>query len=101
MKLGMINSAWEQHGIGLVDGLRKTKKLGFDCVDIFEDPMINQCPLPFAAYHLKQSDLSLVNSYKYSNTVMGTATVALSVNGQLYFGTYHGDRIASVEISKE
>ena len=69
--------------------------------DIFEDPMINQCPLPFAAYHLKQSDLSLVNSYKYSNTVMGTATVALSVNGQLYFGTYHGDRIASVEISKE
>jgi len=35
----MINSAWEQHGVGLVDGLRKTKELGFDCVDIFEDPM--------------------------------------------------------------
>ena len=69
--------------------------------DTFEDPMINQCPLPFAAYHLKQSDLSLVNSYKYSNTVMGTVTVALSMNGQLYFGTYHGDRIASVDLSKE
>ena len=27
--------------------------------------------------------------------------VALSLNGQLYFGTYHGDRIASVELSKE
>ncbi|MBO94282.1 MAG: xylose isomerase [Opitutales bacterium] len=39
MKLGMINSAWEQHGIELVEGLRKTKELGFDCVDIFEDPM--------------------------------------------------------------
>ena len=39
MKLGMINSAWEQHGVGLVDGLKKTKELGFDCVDIFEDPM--------------------------------------------------------------
>ena len=39
MKLGMINSAWEQHGVGLVEGLRKTKELGFDCVDIFEDPM--------------------------------------------------------------
>ncbi|MBT3615832.1 MAG: sugar phosphate isomerase/epimerase [Verrucomicrobia bacterium] len=39
MKLGMINSAWEQHGVSLVDGLRKTKELGFDCVDIFEDPM--------------------------------------------------------------
>ena len=69
--------------------------------DVFEDPMINQCPLPFAAYQLRQSDLSLVNSYKYSNTVMGTATVALSLNGQLYIGTYHGDRIASVELSKE
>ena len=58
-------------------------------------------PTSFAAYHLKQSDLSLVNSYKYSNTVMGTVTVALSMNGQLYFGTYHGDRIASVDLSKE
>jgi len=39
MKLGMINSAWEQHGVGLTDGLRKTKELGFDCVDIFQDPL--------------------------------------------------------------
>ena len=35
----MINSAWEQHGVGLVDGLHKTKELGFDCVDIFQDPL--------------------------------------------------------------
>src|SRR5688572_20772466 len=39
MKLGMINSAWEQHGVELVDGLRRTKAMGFDSVDIFEDPM--------------------------------------------------------------
>ena len=39
MKLGMINSAWEQHGVGLVEGLRETKRLGFDCVDIFQDPL--------------------------------------------------------------
>jgi D-psicose/D-tagatose/L-ribulose 3-epimerase len=38
MKLGMINSAWEQHGVELVEGLRETQALGFDCVDIFEDP---------------------------------------------------------------
>ena len=82
-------------------GLDSLIYCGVFAKDIFEDPMINQCPLPFAAYHLKQSDLSLVNSYKYSNTVMGTATVALTVNGQLYFGSYHGDRIASVELSKE
>jgi sugar phosphate isomerase/epimerase len=39
MKLGMINSAWEQHGVELIEGLRKTKALGFDCVDIFQDPL--------------------------------------------------------------
>ena len=82
-------------------GLDSLIHCGVFANDVFEDPMTNQCPLPFAAYHLKQSDLSLVNSYKYSNTVMGTVTVALSVNGKLYFGTYHGDRIASVELSKE
>ena len=82
-------------------GLDSLIYCGVFAKDGFEDPMINQCPLPFAAYQLRQSDLSLVNSYKYSNTVMGTATVALSLNGQLYIGTYHGDRIASVELSKE
>ena len=82
-------------------GLDSLIYCGVFAKDVFEDPMINQCPLPFAAYQLRQSDLSLVNSYKYSNTVMGTATVALSLNGELYFGTYHGDRIASVELSKE
>ena len=82
-------------------GLDSLIYCGVFAKDTFEDPMINQCPLPFAAYHLKQSDLSLVNSYKYSNTVMGTVTVALSMNGQLYFGTYHGDRIASLDLSKE
>ena len=82
-------------------GLDSLIYCGVFAKDVFEDPMINQCPLPFAAYQLRQSDLSLVNSYKYSNTVMGTATVALSLNGRLYIGTYHGDRIASVELSKE
>ena len=82
-------------------GLDSLIYCGVFAKDVFEDPMINHCPLPFAAYQLRQSDLSLVNSYKYSNTVMGTATVALSLNGQLYIGTYHGDRIASVELSKE
>lgn len=39
MQLGMINSAWEQHGVDLVEGLRRTRALGFDCVDIFQDPL--------------------------------------------------------------
>jgi D-psicose/D-tagatose/L-ribulose 3-epimerase len=39
MKLGMINSAWEQHGIGLLRGLKLTREIGFDSIDIFQDPL--------------------------------------------------------------
>ncbi|MFO0918384.1 MAG: sugar phosphate isomerase/epimerase [Planctomycetaceae bacterium] len=39
MKLGLINSAWAQAGRDTAWGLRKTKELGFDSVDIFTDPL--------------------------------------------------------------
>jgi len=39
MKLGLINSAWVQAEQPTVFGLRKTKEIGFDCVDIFVDPL--------------------------------------------------------------
>lgn len=39
MRLGLINSAWVQANQPTVFGLRKTKELGFDCVDIFTDPL--------------------------------------------------------------
>ena len=39
MKLGLINSAWVQAQQPTVYGLRKTKEIGFDCVDIFVDPL--------------------------------------------------------------
>ena len=39
MKLGLINSAWVQSGQPTSFGLRKTKELGFDTVDIFVDPL--------------------------------------------------------------
>ncbi|MCA9005849.1 MAG: sugar phosphate isomerase/epimerase [Planctomycetaceae bacterium] len=39
MKLGMINSAWAQAGRDTAWGLQKTKEIGFDCVDIFIDPL--------------------------------------------------------------
>ena len=38
MKLGLINSAWAQAGQPTEFGLRKTKEIGFDTVDIFADP---------------------------------------------------------------
>src|ERR1700730_10648988 len=39
MKLGLINSAWVQAEQSTVFGLRKTKEIGFDTVDIFVDPL--------------------------------------------------------------
>jgi D-psicose/D-tagatose/L-ribulose 3-epimerase len=39
MQLGLINSAWVQAGQPTEFGLRKTKELGFDTVDIFIDPL--------------------------------------------------------------
>src|SRR5262245_44682764 len=39
MKLGLINSAWVQSGRGTSFGIRKTRELGFDTIDIFADPL--------------------------------------------------------------
>jgi sugar phosphate isomerase/epimerase len=39
MKLGLINSAWVQAGRGTSFGIRKTKEIGFDSIDIFADPL--------------------------------------------------------------
>ena len=39
MKLGLINSAWAQSGRETSFGIRKTKDLGFDTIDIFTDPL--------------------------------------------------------------
>lgn len=39
MKLGLINSAWAQAGRDTAWGIHKTKEIGFDCIDIFADPL--------------------------------------------------------------
>ena len=37
MKLGLINSAWLGSPIGTAEGIRKTKEIGFDTIDIFAE----------------------------------------------------------------
>jgi sugar phosphate isomerase/epimerase len=39
MKLGLINSAWAQAGRDTAFGIRMTKEIGFDSIDIFTDPL--------------------------------------------------------------
>src|SRR5580692_9980346 len=39
MQLGLINSAWAQAGRETSWGIKKTKEIGFDTIDIFADPL--------------------------------------------------------------
>src|SRR2546421_4474545 len=39
MKLGLINSAWAQAGQDTAFGIRMTKEIGFDSIDVFADPL--------------------------------------------------------------
>jgi D-psicose/D-tagatose/L-ribulose 3-epimerase len=39
MRLGLINSAWAQSGKDTAYGIRMTKEIGFDTIDIFTDPL--------------------------------------------------------------
>ncbi|CAN5739367.1 hypothetical protein BH24CHL4_BH24CHL4_20040 [soil metagenome] len=39
LELGMISSTWEGTHVGLEDGIRKAKEIGFDTYDIFNDPL--------------------------------------------------------------
>ena len=39
MKLGLINSAWVQAGKPVEFGIRKTREIGFDSIDLFVDPL--------------------------------------------------------------
>jgi len=39
LELGIISSAWGDTGVGLEEGMRKAKEIGFDTYDVFEDPL--------------------------------------------------------------
>jgi len=39
LKLGLINSAWFGSPVGTAEGIRLTKKIGFDSIDISADPL--------------------------------------------------------------
>jgi sugar phosphate isomerase/epimerase len=39
MQLGLINSTWAQSGRETSWGIRKTKEIGFDTIDLFADPL--------------------------------------------------------------
>lgn len=40
LELGLIGSAWHGTGLGVADGIRKAKEIGFDAYDVAEDPLL-------------------------------------------------------------
>ena len=61
------------------------------------DETVVQCSLPFTIYKLRQSDLSEVASFSFSQTQMGSVTVAVTHKDKVWLGTFHGDRMASFD----
>ena len=39
LELGMISSTWLGTKVGLEEGIREAREIGFDSYDIFEDPL--------------------------------------------------------------
>jgi D-psicose/D-tagatose/L-ribulose 3-epimerase len=39
LELGLIGSAWHGTALGVLEGIAKTKEIGFDSYDVFEDPL--------------------------------------------------------------
>lgn len=40
LELGLISSAWHDSPIGIEEGIRLSKRIGFDTYDVFEDPLV-------------------------------------------------------------
>jgi sugar phosphate isomerase/epimerase len=40
LELGLIGSAWHGTPLGVLDGIARTKEIGFDAYDVFEDPLM-------------------------------------------------------------
>jgi len=62
MKLGIINSAFQQAGVDTASGLRHISRIGFDCVDIFTEAVrIPQKEVKLVARTCEQLGLPIVS----------------------------------------
>ncbi|HTU91920.1 MAG TPA: sugar phosphate isomerase/epimerase [Gemmataceae bacterium] len=62
MKLGLINSAWAQAGRDTAFGIRMTKEIGFDTIDIFADPLdLDACERRLIRRECERAGLPIVS----------------------------------------
>ena len=55
------------------------------------------CNLPFSIYELDQFSLEQTQRISIKNSVFGLATVALPIEDKIWLGSFHSDRIATVQ----
>ena len=94
MKLGIINSAFEQAGVDTKTGLEHIARIGFDTVDILPEPMT-----------INQSEKDLINNVCSKNNLPITS-VAVAALGLADYNQpvrqYHVKRVMkSVDLAKE
>ncbi len=62
MKLGIINSAFEQAGVDVATGLKHISRIGFDCVDIFtEATTVSQKEIKLVANTCEKLSLPIIS----------------------------------------
>lgn len=70
MTLGLINSAWLGSPVGTEQGIRKTKEIGFDTIDIFVDPM---------ELHVREKKLIIETAKAVDLPIISVCCVALGI----------------------
>ena len=84
------NSTWDSGGRLLVATHTADLADLTACTDLAE----GSCPFAFRIVSLDPEDLSAQTVLEHAGPPMGGATVALEMDGELYLGTFAGDRIA-------
>ena len=52
------------------------------------------CALPFSVYKLEPNSLKPIKNWSFNHTIIGLPTVALPINGGVWIGAIHSDRLA-------
>ena len=52
------------------------------------------CALPFSIYKLEPNSLKPIKNWSFNHTIIGLPTVALPINGGVWIGAIHSDRLA-------
>lgn len=62
MKLGIINSAFQQAGVDTATGLKHISRIGFDCVDVFTEAVgISKKEISLVANTCEKLDLPIIS----------------------------------------